>query len=228
MLAALVEELEERLRLLLQAMAPVLLPVDVSLAVAAVGVAHQARLLLEAMAGMVVSPEVQVAEVELLYLAVLPQAVTEETAVTDCAILRHTREYAMRTLMFLIILLAAPSAALAERWILIGPDSVVITVIENNGYPTGAVPPDGGYIVQDFAGSQAASGTTYSNGTFLPRPKTNPEIIGEKLDAAIDLNMAYLALTLPTAAQSTVQIKALTRQVNGVLRLMRNRLEASD
>jgi hypothetical protein len=134
----------------------------------------------------------------------------------------------LRLSSLLVFLILTPSVCFAERWILVGPDNVVLTVIENDGYPTTAQVPDGGYILQDFAGSNASSGATYSGGTFSPRPKSTQEVIGEKLDAAIDANLAYLALTLPTAAQSTVQIKALTRQVNGVLRLMRNRLEASE
>jgi len=134
----------------------------------------------------------------------------------------------LRLFSLLVFLVLTPSVCFAERWILVGPDNVVLTVIENDGYPTTAQVPDGGYILQDFAGSNASSGATYAGGTFSPPPRSTQEVIGEKLDAAIDANLAYLALTLPTAAQSTVQIRALTRQINGVLRLMRNRLEASE
>lgn len=47
-------------------------------------------------------------------------------------------------------------------------------------------------------------------------------------DAAIDGNRTFLALASPTNAQNAAQVKALTRQVNGVLRMMLRRLDATD
>lgn len=45
---------------------------------------------------------------------------------------------------------------------------------------------------------------------------------------AIDTNRAYTALPSPTAAQTTTQVKALSRQQNGLIRLLLGALDATD
>lgn len=45
-----------------------------------------------------------------------------------------------------------------------------------------------------------------------------------KIDTALAANATYLALT-PTAAQTTAQVKSLTRQINGLLRLIGRKLD---
>lgn len=56
----------------------------------------------------------------------------------------------------------------------------------------------------------------------------NEKTIRSRTGVALQTNAAYLALATPTAAQTTTQVKALTRQVSGLLRLVDNRLEAAD
>ena len=47
----------------------------------------------------------------------------------------------------------------------------------------------------------------------------------QKLDNAIIGNATYLGLTSPTTAQNTAQIRALTRIVNGLLKLRSGNLK---
>ena len=46
--------------------------------------------------------------------------------------------------------------------------------------------------------------------------------------AALDSNRTFLHLATPTNAQAVAQTKALTRQVNGVIRLLLGRLNGTD
>lgn len=77
---------------------------------------------------------------------------------------------------------------------------------------------------------------TYSNGKLVdtqtvtyevPPEQANDETIRQQAEAALATNRAYIAST-PTAAQTTAQVKALSRQVNGLIRLVLGRLDATD
>jgi hypothetical protein len=55
----------------------------------------------------------------------------------------------------------------------------------------------------------------------------NGGVITDYLKLAITDNKTYLALT-PTTAQNTAQLKAVTKQMNKVLRLILNQLEDTE
>lgn len=60
----------------------------------------------------------------------------------------------------------------------------------------------------------------------VERLGTNKLSIEDYLKQAIADNKTYLALTTPTTAQNTAQIKKLTRQNNRLIRLITNLLES--
>lgn len=58
-------------------------------------------------------------------------------------------------------------------------------------------------------------------------PTANLMAIQQQAEAALAANRAYVTGT-PTAAQTTAQVKALSRQVNGLIRLFLSRLDGTD
>ena len=56
----------------------------------------------------------------------------------------------------------------------------------------------------------------------------NKKTLEERAIKALESNKTFLALTSPTNAQSLAQIKLLTRQNNGIIRLLLNKLESTD
>ena len=56
---------------------------------------------------------------------------------------------------------------------------------------------------------------------------TNRAALVAKATTALDANATYLARTAPTTAQNTAQIKALTRQVNALIKLTVNDLDST-
>lgn len=56
----------------------------------------------------------------------------------------------------------------------------------------------------------------------------NRTTIEQQATAALDTNRTFLAIASPTAAQNAAQAKALTRQMNGIIRLLLNRLDGTD
>lgn len=68
---------------------------------------------------------------------------------------------------------------------------------------------------------------TYSDGskseTWTPVAGTaaaNAQTLRDRSRAALGTNATYLALASPSTAQNTAQVKALTRQVDGIIRLL--------
>jgi hypothetical protein len=53
----------------------------------------------------------------------------------------------------------------------------------------------------------------------------NSRLIHDRARAALTANTTYLALTNPTNAESAAQVKLLTREVNGLLRLLLGALQ---
>jgi len=64
-------------------------------------------------------------------------------------------------------------------------------------------------------------GSAWSKPTTL----TNSEVLLTRIPQAISANQAYLALSPPTQAQVVQQVNALTRQINGLLRLVGKQLD---
>jgi len=62
----------------------------------------------------------------------------------------------------------------------------------------------------------------------VPVDEQNAGAIAALLAAAVDANKAYLGIGVPTAAQVAQQVRALTRQLNGLLRLQRGLLDVVD
>lgn len=69
--------------------------------------------------------------------------------------------------------------------------------------------------------------TTYSDGSksemWTPAagsPLANAQTLRDKAAQALAKNATYLALASPSTAQNAAQVKALTRQVNAVIRLL--------
>jgi hypothetical protein len=56
---------------------------------------------------------------------------------------------------------------------------------------------------------------------------SNRQAIEVAARQALAANRAFVAST-PTAAQATAQVKALSRQVNGIIRLLFDQLDATD
>lgn len=78
---------------------------------------------------------------------------------------------------------------------------------------------------------------TYQNGVLVnSRTETyevsteqvNDETIRAQALSALAANKTFVALATPSTAQNAAQIKALSRQVNGVIRLLLQQLDATD
>lgn len=56
----------------------------------------------------------------------------------------------------------------------------------------------------------------------------NDRTIRDRAAAALDSNRTFLAVTSPTAAQNAAQLKALTRQMQALIRLTLGQLDSTD
>lgn len=55
----------------------------------------------------------------------------------------------------------------------------------------------------------------------------NEATIASRMDAALATNDAFLALASPTNAQTLAQVKALTKECTGLIRLLRRKLDSA-
>lgn len=62
----------------------------------------------------------------------------------------------------------------------------------------------------------------------MPSEGQNEATLRQRAEAALQANRNFLALTSPTNAQTLAQVKALTRQNNGLIRMLLNRLDGTD
>lgn len=65
--------------------------------------------------------------------------------------------------------------------------------------------------------------------TFPPIPPAaaNATTLREKAIGAVATNVAYLAIVTPTQAQVVTQVDRLTRQVDGIIRLLLNQTDST-
>lgn len=59
-------------------------------------------------------------------------------------------------------------------------------------------------------------------------PNGNESTIRAQAAQALATNRAFLAIATPTNAQTLAQVKALTRQTNGIIRLLLGALDGTD
>jgi hypothetical protein len=76
------------------------------------------------------------------------------------------------------------------------------------------------YTAQENAAADAVRAVEQAEG--------NRRTIEGQAAQALDGNRTFLAVASPTNAQNAAQVKALTRQVNGLIRLVLDRLDGTD
>lgn len=76
--------------------------------------------------------------------------------------------------------------------------------------------------------TRTANGGTVENRVKAGSDADRAQQLEARIDTALAANSTYLALATPTAAQTTAQTKALTRQVQALLRLRLGRLDGTD
>ena len=73
------------------------------------------------------------------------------------------------------------------------------------------------------------NGTVVEDRTVPDDPAvTNRDTIEQQARQALATNRTYVGLANPTAAQTTAEVRALARQMNGVIRLLLNALDGTD
>lgn len=62
----------------------------------------------------------------------------------------------------------------------------------------------------------------------IPAESVNRDAVEATARSALAANRTFVALASPSAAQSTAQVKALSRQVNGLIRVLLGAFDGSD
>lgn len=100
-------------------------------------------------------------------------------------------------------------------------DGVLVERIDDNE--------DGAGTRTTYDAKGAVIDTQPVSGLYVEPPEVKTErTIRQAVDAALATNATFLAIATPTAAQTTVQVKALTRQMNGLIRLAVARYDATN
>jgi hypothetical protein len=99
----------------------------------------------------------------------------------------------------------------------------------------GADPTPAGYTAWDASGNQTTSrALTAAEATWLAGIDTantqaaNKATIQQQAQTALTNNQTHVAIASPTNAQVVAQVQALTKQMNGVIRLLLNQLDATN
>lgn len=84
--------------------------------------------------------------------------------------------------------------------------------------------PDGTIITVTWSPVADVNGNAIGNVRTVTPPAGSPDDIARQLigraQAALSNNATYLAVGTPTQAQAVAQVAALTRQVDGIIRLL--------
>lgn len=89
-----------------------------------------------------------------------------------------------------------------------------VTVTDADGNTTQTITyDDGGVYRLELVGGSAG--------------QANKAILVSKARAALAVNATFLALVAPTNAQTLAQVQALTKECNGIIRLLINALDAT-
>jgi len=85
---------------------------------------------------------------------------------------------------------------------------------------------DGSVRIYDVSDGKAIIGRDVE--TIPTAVQVNERTIREQVAQALKANATYLAIPTPTNAQIAGQVKALTRQMNGLIRLEVGQLDGTD
>ena len=124
---------------------------------------------------------------------------------------------------------------------------MLVRIIDDNGYflrddfteeitkNTIETPCPQGFHLPRWNGTEWIEGKTPSELAVIEtarqvivQQETNRKTIEQQAKTALATNKTFLAITSPTNAQTLAQTKALTRQMNGVIRLLLNQLDETD
>lgn len=84
------------------------------------------------------------------------------------------------------------------------------------------------FYFESAAPTQAAIDALCTAHTPTPLPPSNEDTIRLRAETALTTNANFLAIPSPNNTQLANQVKALTRECSGIIRLLLNRTETTD